>query len=297
MKITFPQPTFPSIYYLFFWIIIVQISISCISSKEAIPKENWQSLISENGLDDWFPKIRGQELNKNYKNTFLIEDDILKVNLSEYDSFKNQFGHIFYKEPFSYYKLKYEYRFKGEQAVDGPGWAFRNSGIMIHSQSPGSMGIDQDFPVSIEVQLLGGDGENERTTANLCTPGTNVVIDGQLRADHCINSSSRTYHGDNWVSGEIYVFGDSLIQHFIDGELVLQYTHPQLGGGNVSGHSPALFRNGKLLSEGYISLQSESHEVEFRNLLLLNLKGCTDPEANNYMPWAVKSDPESCQFE
>jgi hypothetical protein len=138
---------------------------------------------------------------------------------------------------------------------------------------------DQDFPISIEVQLLGGNGEGERTTANLCTPGTNVVMDGKLFTNHCISSKSKTYHGDQWVRVEVLVLGDSLMEHFIDGQSVLRYEKPQIGAGNVINFDPSVKRDGKLLNEGYIALQSESHPVEFRKVELFNLEEYADDPA------------------
>jgi hypothetical protein len=41
--------------------------------------------------------------------------------------FNGEFGHLFYKEPFSYYRLVAEYRFVGSQVSGGPAWAMRNS--------------------------------------------------------------------------------------------------------------------------------------------------------------------------
>jgi len=270
--------------------------VSCSSVKETTAvKEEWIQLFNGKDLNDWNPKIRGQAFNVNYKNTFIVEDSVIKVNYAEYDSFKTQFGHLFYKDAFSYYKLRAEYRFVGDQLVDGPGWAFRNSGLMLHSPAPGTMGVDQDFPISIEVQLLGG--ERERTTANLCTPGTNVVMDGKLFTDHCINSKSKILPGDQWVTVEVHVYGDSLFQHFVNDEMVLEYNAPQYGGGNVSGNAAGLIKEGDLIEGGYISLQSESHPVEFRKVELLNLEGCMDPKAKNFAPWVVKSNPEACVFE
>jgi hypothetical protein len=167
---------------------------------------------------------------------------------------------------------------------------------MLHGQSAKSMGKDQDFPISIEVQLLGGLGKGPRTTANLCTPGTNVEIDGKLFTTHCLNSKSKTYDGDQWVRVEVEVHGDRQIKHIIDGVVVLSYEKPQIGGGNVSGHDPAVKQDGKLLSEGSISLQSESHPVEFRKVELLNLSGCTDPKALNYKSYYEHSNNSTCRY-
>ena len=203
----------------------------------------------------------------------------MQVGYEAYEGpFDARFGHIFYERPFSHYRLVVEYRFIGDQIQGGPSWAFRNSGIMLHSQPPESMRRDQTFPICIEVQLLGGDGERERTTMNLCTPGTHVVFNGRLVTDHCTDSKSKTYHGDQWVRAEVMVLGSSVVRHIAEGEVVLEYEMPQVGGGAVEGHDPAFKRDGELLESGYISLQSESHPVEFRKVELLNLAGCMDPE-------------------
>ena len=255
----------------------------------------WIQLFNGRDLSGWHPKIRGRALDDNMGNTFRVQDGKMTVSYDQYTDFARQYGHIFYKDPFSYYRIAVEYRFVGDQAPNGEGWARRNSGIMVHGQDPRTMGKDQDFPISIEVQLLGGLGTGNRTTANLCTPGTNVVMEGKLVTAHCVSSKSQTYHGDQWVRAEVLVLGDSLIRHVVNGETVLEYQKPQIGGGNVSGHDPAVKQDGKLLTGGSISLQSESHPVEFRKVELLDLQGCMDPRASNYRSYFVKSDPSRCR--
>lgn len=265
--------------------------------KRASPNvPEWQQLFNGKDLTGWDVKIRGYALNENFGNTFRVEDGKLVVRYDQYDDFKFQYGHIFYKEDFSYYRIAVEYRFVGDQAPKGEGWATRNSGIMVHGQSAQSMGKDQDFPISIEVQLLGGLDKGPRTTCNLCTPGTHVEKDGKLLTQHCINSTSKTYNGDQWVRAEVLVLGDSLIRHFVNGETVLEYQRPQIGGGTVSGFDPLVKQDGKLLASGSISLQSESHPVEFRKVELLNLKGCMDPKALNYKDYYLKADNSTCQY-
>lgn len=270
--------------------------ISSISFAQANTKEDWESMFNGKNLDKWKPKIRNFAVGENFGNTFRVEDGKLVVRYDAYDKFEERFGHLFYYKTFSYYRIRLEYRFIGEQVKEGPGWASRNSGIMIHGQSPESMGLYQDFPVSIEVQLLGGDGTNKRTTCNLCTPGTNVEMNGSLITSHCINSESETYHGDQWVKAEVLVLGDSLIKHFINGMEVLSYERPQVGGGNVSGQEVVFGKAGQLLQAGTISLQSESHPVEFKNIEILNLEGCMDPRALNYKSYYIKSNPEFCKY-
>lgn len=262
----------PLIHYLLFASLLFLVS-TC------TPADEWIQLFNGKDLKDWDVKITGYPLNENYGNTFRVVNGVMQVGYEQYPQFAEKYGHIFHKQKFSSYLLAVEYRFTGNQATGGPGWAFRNSGIMLHSQSAASMGKDQDFPISIEVQFLGGNGKDERTTLNLCTPGTNVVMNGELFTPHCTNSSSKTYHGDQWVRAEVLVLGDSLIRHMAEGDTVLSYTKPQIGGGNVIHYDPAVKVDGKLLTEGYIALQSESHPVEFRKVELFNLeKYATDPE-------------------
>ncbi len=249
--------------------LIIALTMACSTAK---PKnEGWVQLFNGKDLKDWTIKIKGFPLGENYLNTFRVEDSLLKVRYDGYQKFDNHFGHIFYKHSYSHYKIRAEYRFVGEQAPGGPGWAFRNSGIMIHGQSARSMELDQDFPVSIEVQLLGGNGKEERSTLNLCTPGTNVVMNGQLWTQHCTNSTSKTYHGDQWVTVEVEVRGDSIIRHTIDGQTVLEYTQPQLDERDANYQKLLPADKSKLLKKGTISLQAESHSIDFRKVELLNL--------------------------
>jgi hypothetical protein len=265
-------------------------------SKNDPAKKEWLRLFNGKDLKDWRVKLTGYDLNDNFGNTFRVANGLLQVGYQKYDKFDNRFGHIFYKDKFSHYVIAVEYRFVGEQCAGGPSWATRNSGIMLHCQPPQTMGKQQDFPISIEVQLLGGLGKGPRTTANLCTPGTNVEMNGKLHTAHCTNSTSQTYDGEQWVRVEVEVLGEQSIKHIIDGKTVLSYEKPQIGGGSVSGHDPAVKKDGTLLSEGYISLQSESHPVEFRKVELLNLAGCMDKKARNYKSYYVKADKAKCRY-
>lgn len=253
--------------------LLILFLFSCNPSKSKQNEEigTWQPLFNGQDIADWTVKIAKHELNDNYANTFRVADGMLQVRYDDYDAFDQQYGHIFYNTPFSHYLLRVEYRFVGEQANGGEGWALRNSGAMLHSQDPKTMLKDQDFPISIEGQLLGGDGENERTTSNLCTPGTNVVMDRELFTPHCINSTSKTYHGAQWVTAEFLVLGDSIVHHIIEKDTVLTYFKPQIGGGNVSPFDPNVKLDGTPLKSGYISLQSESHPIDFRKVALFDL--------------------------
>lgn len=241
-------------------------------SFQANAQKGWINLFNGKDLKDWKVKISKHDLNDNYANTFRVENGLMKVSYDGYQDFDKQYGHIFYKKPFSAYLLKVTYRFIGEQVKGGEGWALRNSGAMLHCQAPETMLRDQDFPISIEGQILGGDGEHDRHTSNVCTPGTNIVFDGKLFTQHCLDSKSKTYAGDQWVTAEFLVLGDSVVKHIIEGEVVLEYTKPQIGGGSVSNYDPKAKVDGKPLTSGYISLQSESHPIEFKTVKLFNLE-------------------------
>jgi len=247
---------------------------ACTTAEQQADTPEWIQLFNGKDLNDWTVKIAKHEVGDNYANTFRVEDGFLKVRYDGYTDFDFQYGHIHYNTPYSAYLLRVEYRFTGEQAPGGEGWAWRNSGAMLHGQDPHTMLKDQDFPISIEGQLLGGDGTNERTTSNLCTPGTNVLMerDGELFTPHCTNSTSKTYHGDQWVTAEFLVLADSVVHHILEGDTVLTYYKPQIGGGSVSNYDPAVKEDGKVLKSGYISLQSESHPVDFRKVELLDLE-------------------------
>ncbi|MEQ8766046.1 MAG: DUF1080 domain-containing protein [Planctomycetota bacterium] len=258
--------------------VLLLIALVAAQSQDADPaggtSEKWKALFDGKSLEGWTPKIRGYELGENFADTFRVKGGVIEVGYEGYDGdFDGRFGHLFWKESYSHYRMRLEYRFIGDQAKGGPGWAFRNSGIMIHGQAPETMTQDQEFPVSIEVQLLGGNGKDARPNANLCTPGTNVVMNERLVTQHCINSKSKTYHGDEWVTVEIEVRGNEVILHRIDGEVVLEYQKPQLDPNDKDGKRLIEARNGEMmLSGGSISLQSESHPVQFRKVEILVLE-------------------------
>lgn len=264
----------------------------------AVPAADWIELFNGRDLSGWTPKISKHELGDNFADTFRVQNGLLQVRYDQYQNFDAQFGHLFYQTPYSYYRLVVEYRFVGEQAKGHPGaWAFRNSGAMLHSQDPKTMTRDQDFPISIEGQLLGGKSDGSaRPTMNVCTPGTEIVVNGSLYPEHCLNSTSPTFDGDQWVRAEFLVLGAGTITHFVNGQKVLEYSLPQYGGGVVHNHNPAAQPIGKLIEGGYISLQSESHPIDFRKVSLLNLAGCMDPKAGNYRAYYVKSEPATCQY-
>ena len=251
---------------------VMVLTAACTAQNKITTAENhWRPIFNGKNLDGWTPKFAGYPLGENYKNTFRVEDGKLLVSYDQYSEFQGEFGHLFYREKLSHYRLRFDYRFVGDQVANGPEWARRNNGIMLHTQTPQSMGLMQAFPVSIETQLLGGLGSGPRSTGNMCSPGSHVHIDNKLVTDHCVNSSSATFDGDQWVHAEVEVHGNALIKHIINGAVVFELTEPQLDANDTDGKR--LIKNGQIqMSEGYIALQAESHPTEFKNIELMPLK-------------------------
>ncbi|HSH09521.1 MAG TPA: DUF1080 domain-containing protein [Oceanipulchritudo sp.] len=220
--------------------------------------EEWIPLFDGKTLDGWILKVTGYPLGENPGNLFRVEDGTIRVCYEAFPVFEGQFGHLFYKSPYSRYKLRLEYRFFGEQTKGGPGWAYKNSGLMVHGQTAESMGLDQKFPDSIEVQFLGSDSTHQRPTGNICTPGTVLSIKGTPLDQHCVQSSSPPMPGDEWVELEVQVNGSEEIIVLVDGMEVFR---------GESMRSDA----GSPLASGTLSLQAESHDCAFRNVRILPL--------------------------
>jgi hypothetical protein len=273
-------------------------------SAQAVPgadPKDWIQLFNGRDLSGWTPKFSHHDLGENYNDTFRVEEGLLKVRYDKWTSWNGDFGHMFYKDPFSYYVIAAEYRFVGDQlapaAAANLAWAKRNNGLMLFCPDPKTMTKDQSFPISIEMQLLGGLGDGRpRTTANLCTPGTNVWMNGKLHTPHCTNSTSNTYDGDQWVRVEVIVHGAEMIRHTIDGKTVLEYSKPEIGGGGADPADPKVKVDGTPLTGGYISIQAETAPTDFRKIELLNLEGCMDQKAKNYRKYFVKGNPSACAY-
>jgi len=258
--------------------------------------KDWIELFNGRNLDGWVVKVAGHELGDNYADTFRVRDGAIVVSYDKYGDFGARFSHLFYKQKFSHYRLAMEYRIVGEQLKGAPGYARLNSGVMVHSQAPETILKNQDWPISVEAQFLSNEGDMKRPTMNVCTPGTDIYMKGEKVKAHCTNSTSEIYRGAGWVAVEVEVLGSKRVRHFVEGKQVLQYEDPQIGGAVANGFDPAIKVDGKLLSEGYIGLQSESHPVEFRKIRLLQLKGCMNPKALNYKAHYVEPDEAACRF-
>ncbi|MFT5081662.1 MAG: hypothetical protein ACI84E_002329 [Planctomycetota bacterium] len=238
---------------------------------EEVQADTWIQLFNGEDLDGWRVKVAGYEVDDNSLGIFSVQDGVIRVSYDNLETFNGEFGHLFYDTSLDYYRLRVEYRFLGEQVPGGPGWAWRNSGVMLHGQHPETMTRDQSFPVSIEAQMLGGPADETggiRTTANLCTPGTHVEIDGKLHTPHCLNSNSLTHYGDEWATIELEVRGGEQIRHWMDDTIVLSYEAPQLDPNDAD--AKRLIEAGAELplTAGFFSLQAESHPMEIRSVEL-----------------------------
>ena len=290
--------------------ILLFLFYSCKVEKNSNSIEEWVSLFNGKDLNGWNIKIANHSLNDNFNNTFQVQDSMIRVVYDEYEDFDDKYGHMYYKTPYSYYKLKFDYRFLEEQTSGGENWNVRNSGVMIHSQSAKSNALEQHFPVSLEIQLLGGLNKGVRTTANLCTPGTAVYFNGKLDYTHCITSESKTYNGDQWVHIEAIILGNESILHIVENDTVLKYTRPEIDSSflykdykgidwdnfGVTNKKIWLDKAGKPIGEGYIALQAESHPIDFKNIELLDLCGCMDKKAKNYKSYFIKNNSMKCIY-
>lgn len=244
------------------------------------PKQTWTSLFNGRDLDGWTAKIKGYDLGENFANTFRVANGVIQVNYDGYGGhfahvgsnppIGERFGHLFFRAPYAAYILRLEYRFTGEQIADGPGWAWRNSGIMFHCQDPKTMTKDQSFPVSSEFQFLGGAKDGERPTGSVCSPGTHIVLDGKLNKQHVNNSNSPTYRGDDWVKAELRVHPNGDIEHVIEDKVVLKYSGIQYDPSDADA-KPLIKETDLVIKSGWIALQSESHPCEFRKIEIRNL--------------------------
>jgi len=292
---------------ILFCVILLIVTACSTKEQSTVDTEDWVSLFNQKDLSGWDIKIAGYAVNDNFKNTFQVADSILNVSYHDYDTFTNEFGHLYYNKPYSYYRVRLQYRFYLEQKKGGPDYARLNSGIMVHSQSAQSLVLHQSFPVSLEMQFLASDSARQSHTGNLCTPGTEFEQNGKLVDVHCLDSDSKYYDDALWVNAEVIVLGDSIIHHVIEGDTVLTYEHPivdrKLTGrfmnwtkDDVADSVQWMQRQGTPLKEGYIALQAESHPIQFRKIELLNLKGCMDTKALNYKSYYKKADNTLCQY-
>lgn len=265
----------------------------------------WVSLINGKNLDGWTSYFSSRKLAQpliNPDSTFgVTPEGWLNVNIHlKYDSTK--VGHLFYTQrKLSYYMVRAVYRFTSD--VLGPGWTgadnIQNNGFMIHCPAPSAMNY-ADFPTSVEVQLVGpkntffnrdlvSQGWKYATSMNLCLPGVTVNLNGSDLSSNCHhanypaawkNTEIPWEDKDGWSDATARVLGDSLIQHFIHGVKVHEYSRIRKGG--------------QPLKEGYLAIQAEGSSTQFKTMQLLDLVGCMDKTSPAYRTYFVKHDAAAC---
>tara|TARA_R110002050_G_scaffold81659_1_gene174849 strand:- start:663 stop:1496 length:834 start_codon:yes stop_codon:yes gene_type:complete len=272
---TFNRPSFQLSQLLaIFLLLLLFYSCGKSESKTTVKstEAEWETIFNGKNLEGWTAKLQHHESGDNYANTFLVVDGIIQVNYDGYERFDERYGHLFYKKPYSSFHLKFDYRFTDQWMEDAPSYTYRNSGVMFHSQAPETILKEQDWPISVEYQMLADAGDGKpRPTGNMCSPGTEVFYNGEMDPRHCISSSSPTFPWDEWVHAELIVYRDSLVIHKVNGEQVLEYTNPQIGGGVANRFDPSYKVDGQMLKEGYIGLQAEGQGVEFKNIKIKEL--------------------------
>ncbi len=226
-------------------------------------QEDWITIFNGKDLTGWIPKVTGYKLGENPFDTFRVVDGLLTVSYDKYPDgkFQGQFGHLFYKTPLSSYKLRLEFRFTGKQLKGGPGWAKMNSGIMLHCLDPETMKLDTKFPTSFEYQFLGRveGAKKPRVCGSLFLPGgRNVTYEGKDTKKRIL-SRVEALPLNEWVKAEAIVSPDGTVRHMVNGKLAIEYSNLRR-------------KDGSPVKEGYISLQSETHPVQFRNIKLFKLK-------------------------
>jgi hypothetical protein len=275
---------------------IAAVSFLAIVPALAQDTKDWVPIFNGKNLDGWTVKLAHHEVGDNFGDTFRVENGMMRVSYDKYPEFGSRFGHLFWKEKLSHFRVRIEYRFVGEQVKGGPSYARLNSGIMFHSQAPETILKEQDWPISVEAQFIGNPATGSRPTMNVCTPGTEIHMKGEMVKAHCTNSTSKAFHNDEWVTVELEVLGSGKVTHRVDGQVVLEYETPMIGGGVANGFDPAIKKDGTVLSEGFIGMQSESQPVDFRKIELLNLAGCMDPKAKNFKSYYVQREDRRCVY-
>lgn len=237
----------------------------------AAPMGKWVSLFNGRDLSGWTAKIAGQEAGDNYRGTFRVEKGLLEVSYRQYDRFGDRFGSLFYDTPYSHYWLRAQYRFVGDLAPGAPSWAYRNSGIQLHSQAPASMRKNQQFPVSVEFDLVGGRLLGNHPTGEVCHYGTRVSIAGAPVKELCSKVSDVTVRGSNWVTVLAEVDGGKRVRQAVNGFLVVEYTDLALDEGNADARRLLASGVAGPLTSGLISIQSNGAPIEFKRIELLPL--------------------------
>lgn len=261
----------------------------------------WVSMHNGKNLEGWTPYFEKSGLT-NPDSTFQYSPEGYFFVNQRLSKNTTGFGHLFFtKKKLSYYLVRAVYRFTTKDAAPGfaPGGDQpQNNGLMIHSQDPKTMN-GKAFPTSSECQLLGPEnalnsgpksqGFLSGISANLCVSGITVNYKGNDISSNCWkaeypatwkNTKIPFEDADGWSDITVRVLGDSLIQHYIHGTKVLEFSK--------------IRANGAALKDGFLAIQAEGTPTQFKALEYVELTGCMDKSNANYRSYFVKNDPQAC---
>lgn len=282
--------------------IIGAVILACLSTEaqaldiSKVPESDWIQLFNGKDIKDWTPKIVGTVAGQDPLQTFRVQDSILYVDYKNYGGqFNGRYGHLSYhKRQFSYYLFHVESNHWGDkQTPGGPGWAYENNGVMYHSQSMESMGLNQEFPDSFEYQLLGESNKlntgapGSGTTANVCGVGNSIFLDGKRQSPQCYNAKHVQIDSSHWVVTEGLILGDSIVKHMVA-------PNPTVKVDTVLTYTKLQHSNGTPMNTGYIDIQGESTPWKFKVIKVLDLEGCMDSKYTSYRSYFIKSKPSAC---
>jgi hypothetical protein len=225
--------------------------------------EGWVKIFNGTDLTGWVPLIHKSAYNVDTYKTFRADPvtHVIKVTYEDYPdgSFDERCGVLYYNKFLTSYRVRLTYRFLEPQAKNPVGWGKNNSGLMLFGLDPSKVTGDPMFPPLIEVQLLGTPSSGGPTSPNICTPG-GITLAKQTGI--CGDNSTKVPAppAADWTSveAEVHVNGDSKI---------FQYPEKTKPVVTISGPS----YQGKPVTGGYLSIQSESQPVEFKDIELIEL--------------------------
>ena len=128
---------------------------------------------------------------------------------------------------------------------------------------------DQEFPVSAEFDIVGGRLLGSHPTGDVCENGTRVTIAGAVLLAKCSKLSPVTIPGDEWVTILAEVQGAARVRQIVNGQLVVEYTDIVLDDKDPDAARLLNFGGDRSLGSGYISIQANSHPIEFRRIEIL----------------------------
>lgn len=224
--------------------------------------DGWVKIFNGQDLTGWSPLIHKSAYKQDPYNTFRADpvNHVIKVTYEDYpNGFEDRCGLLYYDKLLTNYRVRVTYRFLEPQAPGPVSWGKNNTGLMIFGIDPAKVTGDPEFPPLIEIQLLGANSTGGNTTPNMCVPGGMTM---KKSTAECGNNHTGVAPppAAEWVTveAEVHVKGDTK---------VFQYPNKTTPVITMSG--PVY--QGKDVVNGYLSLQSESQPLEYKDIELMEL--------------------------